>query len=417
MAVFNRAIRKLFGRFTPFLRDTETQKCAPQELVAVEKHAENEAIDCTENVKKCRIKCLRRKPKERKPLLVKAKPLLTPVKPSVLKPVDDLPELPGASGDFTLPATHIQSLPESPDELVSYHCSSVRPPTRRAAPLSPVKPQVCSASPPEILFLNTEDEEKEFEEIQACRSPPPLRPLIAWEEKEEESWMSKVMDLHQSEEDLSEAGESTSQFSMVSPDGPSTRRAALLSVFPDTHDAVVLPGVCPSSRDDFSRHCSPVRPPTRRKALPSMFPDTHDAAALPGACASSNEEFSRCSPVRHPIRRMVAWEEEEDEKEEKYSSSDIMEEEMDVIEAGDFAGQESTAQFSMASPGIQHKKPKFRKVAQLLSLWAEEKAKKKAERKLLKEMEKRDREVLYHYYVNDLILKHLWISKHNQIYS
>ncbi|XP_073784711.1 uncharacterized protein [Danio rerio] len=344
MAVF-RALQKFFGCFTPFLRVTETQKCAPQELVVVEKHAENEAIDCTENDKKCRKKWLRRKPKELTPLLVEVKP------PAKSWPVPPHP----------VPAA---------DELFSHCCSSVRPPTRRAATLSPVKPQLCSASPPDILFLNTEDEEKGT--CSSPESPRPQRRMIAWEEKEEESWMSK--------EDLREAGdfEFTSQFHKVSPDGavirPPTRRAALLSVFLDAHDAAALPGACPS-REDFSSHCSSVRPPTRRGAPLSEFPDAHDAAALPGGCPSY-QMFSSYSSVRPTTRRGALL-------------SVFPEAHDDVSLPG--ARPSSYKDFSRCS----------------FSLWAKERAKKKEERKLLTEKEKRERGLLFHCFTQDLKLKHL----------
>ncbi|RXN22988.1 pollen-specific leucine-rich repeat extensin 1 isoform X2 [Labeo rohita] len=63
------------------------------------------------------------------------------------------------------------------------------------------------------------------------------------------------------------------------------------------------------------------------------------------------------------------------------------------------------------------KEPKSkRKVPLVLFIWAEEKAKKKEEKKILKGNERRDKQFLLEHYRNDPKLKHLLINKHNRYY-
>ncbi|RXN26500.1 stress response NST1-like isoform X1 [Labeo rohita] len=65
---------------------------------------------------------------------------------------------------------------------------------------------------------------------------------------------------------------------------------------------------------------------------------------------------------------------------------------------------------------VQEEPKSKRKVPLVLFTWAEEKAKKKEEKKIQKEKERRDKELLLERYTNDPKLKHLLINKHNRHY-
>ncbi|RXN07143.1 stress response NST1-like isoform X1 [Labeo rohita] len=65
---------------------------------------------------------------------------------------------------------------------------------------------------------------------------------------------------------------------------------------------------------------------------------------------------------------------------------------------------------------VQEETKSKRKVPLFLFTWAEEKAKKKEEKKIRKEKEQRDKELLFERYRNDPKLKHLLINKHNHHY-
>ena len=155
-------------------------------------------------------------------------------------------------------------------------------------------------------------------------------------------------------------------------------------------------------------------------------------------------ERSQTPEAEMRARKMFAWLEKDSEVQEEAWASEVEEiqgfeeEEGDPREMGDSKAMQGHSDeasqidehmmrlFCVASPDgpkteTQHKesfqKMCKRKVPLFLFTWAEEKAKKQEEKKIIKEKERREKELLLERYTNDPRLKHLLINKHNCNYN
>ncbi|ROL51067.1 hypothetical protein DPX16_14598 [Anabarilius grahami] len=456
MALFSRVFRRLFERFAHFLRRRETQACAAQELAAVEKLPEEcEAFDFTANDRKCRRrrrkvpeKCQlgeseeerevknegkishkdeakeereplrlekikikksgrvhqkkremhsleklmeggselreagekkrkKRKRKQRKtteptPLLVEVKPLHTPVRSSFLKPIEgELPMLPSVSEHLALPAARFQPLP---------------PVTK--PPVSPQKP----APAPQV-------------------DPPKLKLAVP-------PCPDEVVSLQRSS-------------SQVRPSKPQTLPLAV----PPRPTPVRKPQPFTSSLFELPPELMLVDIEDEENEYVEYTGKTYQVSDLlkSGRPQTSEAEIKP--------RKMVAWLEKDSEVQEEAWESEVVEvqgfEEEDTSEMGDsrviqgHASQKTEIDeltmklFCVTSPdgpknetqhtvNIQDKSKS--KVPLFLFTWAEEKTKKKEEKKIIKEKERQEKELLLERYMNDPKLKHLWINKHNRNY-
>ncbi|KAF4100495.1 hypothetical protein G5714_018691 [Onychostoma macrolepis] len=166
------------------------------------------------------------------------------------------------------------------------------------------------------------------------------------------------------------------------------------------------------------------------------------------ACDLSKSERPRPLEAEMKPRRMVAWLESDNEVLEEVWASEVVEvqgcedEKANPDEMGDSkvieghlddASQKKELDehmmklFCVTSPegpknetqhnvNVQEEPKSKRKVPRFLFTWAEEKAKKKEEKKIRKEKEQREKELLFERYRNDPKLKHLLINKHNRHY-
>ncbi|XP_048009673.1 uncharacterized protein LOC125243872 [Megalobrama amblycephala] len=456
MALFSSVFRRLFERFAHFLRRRETQSCAAQELAAVKKLPEEcEAFDFTANDRKCRKrrrkvpeKCQlrereeerevkiegkishkdeaeeeseplrlemikksgrvhlkkremhsleklmeggselreagvkkrkRRKLKQRKtteptPLLVEVKPLHTPVRSFFLKPIEEeLPMLPSVSEHLSLPAAHFKPLPPVTKPPVS---------PQKLAPAPQVDPPKLLTvaphpTPAADLFSSSQGRHPKRlppsptpapDEVVALRRPPSRKP---------QPFTSSLFEL--------------------------PPELMLVDIEDEENEYVEYTGKTFRASD----------------LLKSARPQTPEAQIKQ--------------------RKIIAWLEKDSEMPEEAWESEVVEvqefEEEDPSEMGDSSAIQGHASqktdeltmklFYVTSPDgpkndTQHtvnvQEKCKRKAPPFLFTWAEEKAKKKGEKKIIKEKEQREKELLLERYMNDPKLKHLWINKHNRNY-
>ncbi len=359
--------------------------------------------------KKKKRKLKEQKTTEPTPLLVEVKPQQTlfspPVRSSFLKPIEgELPVFPSVSEDLPLQAARFKPLPpvtkppmhpQKPDpapEDVSLPCSplQVDPPKPLAVPPRP------TAAPDELFSLR-----------RSQVSPPKQ---------------------------------------LVVPPSPT----------PASDEAVDLQcsstQVCPPSPVKPQPSTSSLFEPPPQLMLIDIEDEETEYVEYTGktiqACDLSKSERPRPLEAEMKPRKMIAWLESDSEVLEEVWVSEVVEvqgfEEVkdNPDEMGDSKAieghlddasqkneldQHMMTLFCVTSPEgpkneTQHKvnvqeEPKSkRKVPLFLFIWAEEKAKKKEEKKIRKEKERREKELLLERYRNDPKLKHLLINKHNRHY-
>ncbi len=360
--------------------------------------------------KKKKRKLKEQKTTEPTPLLVEVKPQQTlfspPVRSSFLKPIEgELPVFPSVSEDLPLPAARFKPLPpvtkppmhpQKPDpapEEVSLPCSplQVDPPKPLAVPPRP------TAAPDELFSLR-----------RSQVSPPKQ---------------------------------------LVVPPSPT----------PASDEAVDLQcsstQVCPPSPVKPQPSTSSLFEPPPQLMLIDIEDEETEYVEYTGktirACDLSKSERPRPLEAEMKPRKMIAWLESDSEVLEEVWASKVVEvqgfEEVkdNPDEMGDSKAikghlddasqkkkeldEDMMKLFFVTSPEgpkneTQHKvnvqeEPKSKiKVPLFLFIWAEEKAKKKEEKKIRKEKERREKKLLLERYRNDPKLKHLLINKHNRHY-
>ncbi|XP_051721845.1 uncharacterized protein LOC127497432 [Ctenopharyngodon idella] len=350
--------------------------------------------------KRKKRKLKQRKATEPTPLLVEVKPLHTPVRSSFLNPIEgELPMLPSVSEHLSLPAARFKPLPPvtkppvspqkphvdppkllavppCPDEVVSFQCSSsqVHPSKPQVLPLA-VPPRPTPA--PDDLFSSSQGRHPKRlppsptpapDEVVALQRPPSRKP---------QPFTSSLFEL--------------------------PPELMLVDIEDEENEYVEYTGKTFRASD----------------VLRSERPQMPEAEMKP--------------------RKMVAWLDKDSEMPEEAWESEVVEvqefEEEDPSEMGDSSAIQGHASqktdeltmklFCVTSPDgpkneTQHtvnvQEKCKRKVTLFLFTWAEEKAKKKGEKKIIKEKERREKELLLERYMNDPKLKHLWINKHNRNY-
>ncbi|KAK9953969.1 hypothetical protein ABG768_016081 [Culter alburnus] len=477
MALFSSVFIRLFERFAHFLRRREAQPCAAQELAAVPKlPEEGEAFDFTANDRKCRKrrrkvpkKCQlgereeerevkiegkishkdeaeeereplrlekikikksgrvhqkkremhsleklmeggselreagekkkkKRKLKQRKateptPLLVEVKPLHAPVRSSFLKPIEgELPMPPSVSEHLALPAARFKPLPPV-----------TKPPD---SPQKPPKLSVVPPCPDEVVSLQNSSS-------QVHPSKPPMLPLAV------------PLRLTPAPDELFSSSQG--------------------------HHLKRLP---PSPTPAPDKVVALQRPPSRKpqlftsslfESLPELMlidieDEENEYVTFPANDFLKSERPQTPEAEMKP-RKMVAWLEKDSEVQEEAWECKVVDvqgfEEEDSSEMGDSSAIQGHASekteldelsmklFCVTSPDCPKNETQHtvniqekckRKVPLFLFTWAEEKAKNKEEKKIIKEKERREKELLLEHYTNDPKLKHLWINKHNRNY-
>uniref|UniRef100_A0A671KSC6 Uncharacterized protein n=1 Tax=Sinocyclocheilus anshuiensis TaxID=1608454 RepID=A0A671KSC6_9TELE len=446
MALFSSIFRQLFEHFAHFLRRRETslraQQCAAQEWAALEKLPKapltkaGESKAFTANDRKCRKRCRKvpaykekkncsleklvegggehreagekkkkkRKLKEQKateptPLLVEVKPQQTvvspPVRSSFLKPIEgELPMLPSVSEHLTLPAARFKplppvtkppmrpqkpapapeevSLPCSPlqvdppkplavpprptpayDELFSLRHSQVHPPKRLVVPPSP------TPSPDEVVDLLVKPQPS----TSSLFEPPPQLMLIDIEDEENE---------------------------YVEYTGKTIRACDLLK---------------------SERH-RPLEAEMKPRQMVAWL--ERDSEVLEEVWASEVAEVQGCEEEKNNPGEMgdsKAIEGHLDVASQKKKEMD--EHMMKLFCVTSPEGPKNETQHNV---NVEEEPKSKRKGPLVLFTWAEEKVKKKEEKKIQKEKVQREKELLLERYRKDPKLKHLLINKHNRHY-
>ncbi|KAK9953531.1 hypothetical protein ABG768_017516 [Culter alburnus] len=353
----------------------------------------------------------KRKRKQRKiteptPLLVEVKPLHTPDRSSFLKPIEgELPMLPSVSEHLALPAARFQPLPPVTKPPVS---------PQKPAPVPQVDPPKLLAVPPcpdEVVSLQRSSS-------QVCPSKPQMLPLVV-------------------------------------PPCPTPVSDELFSSSQGRHPKRFPPSPTPAPDEVVALRRPPSRKPQPFTSslfeLPPelMLVDIEDeeneyveyTGKTFWASDLLKSERPQMPEAEMKPRKMFAWLEKDSEVQEEAWESEVVEvqgfEEEDPSEMGDSSTIQGHASqkteideltmklFCLTSPdgpknetqhtvNIQEKCK--RKVPRFLFAWAEEKTKKKEEKKIIKEKERQEKELLLERYMNDPKLKHLWINKHNRNY-
>ncbi|KAK9969580.1 hypothetical protein ABG768_027741 [Culter alburnus] len=351
--------------------------------------------------KKKKRKLKQRKATEPTPLLVEVKPLHTPVRSSFLKPiVEEVPMPPSVSEHLALPADRFQPLPqvtkppESPQKLAP------------APQVHPPKLLVVSPCPDEVVSLLNSSS-------QVRPSKPPMLPLVV-------------------------------------PPRPTPAPDKLFSSSQGRHPKRLPPSPTPAP----DKVVALQRPPSRKPQLYTSSPfepppelmlidieDEESEYVTFWASDFLKSERPQTPEAEMKPRKMVAWLEKDSEVQEEAWECEVVDvqgfEEEDPSEMGDSSAIQGHASEKteldehlmklscVTSPdgpknetqhtvNIQEKCK--RKVPLFLFTWAEEKAKNKEEKKMIKEKERREKELLLDRYMNDPKLKHLWINQHNRNY-
>ncbi|XP_016365358.1 pollen-specific leucine-rich repeat extensin-like protein 1 isoform X2 [Sinocyclocheilus rhinocerous] len=391
MALFSSVFRQLFERFAHFLRRRETplraQQCAAQERAALEKlpeasltkAGESEAFDFTAKNRKCRRR--RRQPIEGE------LPVLPSVSEHLPVPAVRFKPLP----PVTRPPIHPQKPAPAPEE-VSLPCSplQVYPPKPLAVPPRP------TPAPDELFSLR-----------RSQVSPP--RQLVVPQSPTPES--DEVVDLQRSS-------------TQVCPPSPVKPQPSTSSLFEPPPQLMLI-----DIEDEETEYVEYTGKTFR-------------------ACDLPKSESPRPLEAEMKPRQMIAWLESDCEVLEEVWASEVVgvqgfEEVKDnPDEMGDSKAREGHLDdasqkkemdehmmklFCVTSPkgpknetqhnvNVQQEPKSKRKVPLFLFTWAEEKAKKKEQKKIRKEKQRREKELLLERYRNDPKLKHLLINKHNHHY-
>uniref|UniRef100_A0A8C1SI62 Uncharacterized protein n=1 Tax=Cyprinus carpio TaxID=7962 RepID=A0A8C1SI62_CYPCA len=428
MALFSSVFRQLFEHFAHFLRKKETslkaQQCAVQEwaygekeeerqgkrkvkkeremneggshkdkMESLEKLMEGESEHREAGEKKKKMRKLReRKTTEPTPLLVEVKPQQTiispPVRSSFLKPREgELLMCQSVSEHLTLPAAHFNPLPPvtkppmhpqkpapAPEEE-SLPCSplQVDPPKPLAVPPSP------TPAPDELFFLRHSQLHPPKRLVPPSPTPSP----------------DEVVDL------LVKPQPSTSSLSL---------QLMLIDIEDEENEYVEHTGKTIRACDLLKSECPrPLEAEVKPRQMVAWLES--DSEVLEEVWASEVVEVQGC--------------EEEKDNPGEMGDSKAIEGHLDVASQKKKQMDEHMMKlFCVTSPEgpkneTQHnvKEPKSkRKVPLVLFTWAEEKVKKKEEKKIRKEKERRQKELLLERYRNDPKLKHLLINKHNHHY-
>uniref|UniRef100_A0A9J8D343 Uncharacterized protein n=1 Tax=Cyprinus carpio carpio TaxID=630221 RepID=A0A9J8D343_CYPCA len=428
MALFSSVFRQLFEHFAHFLRKKETslkaQQCAVQEwaygekeeerqekrkvkkeremneggshkdkMESLEKLMEGESEHREAGEKKKKMRKLReRKTTEPTPLLVEVKPQQTiispPVRSSFLKPREgELPMRQSVSEHLTLPAARFNPLPPvtkppmrpqkpapAPEEE-SLPCSplQVDPPKPLAVPPSP------TPAPDELFFLRHSQLHPPKRLVPPSPTPSP----------------DEVVDL------LVKPQPSTSSLSL---------QLMLIDIEDEENEYVEHTGKTIRACDLLKSECPrPLEAEVKPRQMVAWLES--DSEVLEEVWASEVVEVQGC--------------EEEKDNPGEMGDSKAIEGHLDVASQKKKQMDEHMMKlFCVTSPEgpkneTQHnvKEPKSkRKVSLVLFTWAEEKVKKKEEKKIRKEKERRQKELLLERYRNDPKLKHLLINKHNHHY-
>ncbi|KAI2664478.1 Filamentous hemagglutinin [Labeo rohita] len=372
----------------------------------------------------------KRKLKERKatepdPLLVEEQtPVSPPVRSTFLKPIAELPVVPSVSEHFTLPATRFKPLPPVTKPAMR---PQMPVPAREEVTLPGTPLQVDPPSVPEHFALPA----ARFKHLLPVTKWPmhPQKPAPAPEEVT-----------------LPAATQVSPPKQLAVPPSPTPA--------PDEAVALQLSStkVCPPSLVKPQPSTSPLFEPPPQLMLIDIEDEENEYVEYTGktlrACDLLKSERPRLLEAEiNP--RMPAWLESDSEVLEEVWASEVVEvlrfgeQKDDPDEMGDSKTTEGhldeasqkkkemdahmTKLFCVTSPegpknetlhhvNVQEETKSKRKVPLFLFTWAEEKAKIKEEKKIRKEKERRDKELLLERYRNDPKLKHLLINKHNHHY-
>ncbi|RXN16215.1 stress response NST1-like isoform X1 [Labeo rohita] len=385
---------------------------------------ESEHKEAGEKKKKKR-KLKERKATEPDPLLVEEQtPVSPPVRSTFLKPIAELPVVPSVSEHFTLPATRFKPLPPVTKPAMR---PQMPVPAREEVTLPGTPLQVDPPSVPEHFALPA----ARFKHLLPVTKWPmhPQKPAPAPEEVT-----------------LPAATQVSPPKQLAVPPSPTPA--------PDEAVALQLSStkVCPPSLVKPQPSTSPLFEPPPQLMLIDIEDEENEYVEYTGktlrACDLLKSERPRLLEAEiNP--RMPAWLESDSEVLEEVWASEVVEvlrfgeQKDDPDEMGDSKTTEGhldeasqkkkemdahmTKLFCVTSPegpknetlhhvNVQEETKSKRKVPLFLFTWAEEKAKIKEEKKIRKEKERRDKELLLERYRNDPKLKHLLINKHNHHY-
>ncbi|KAK7124730.1 hypothetical protein R3I94_018948 [Phoxinus phoxinus] len=380
-----------------------------------------------------------------------------PLPPVTKPPVHPQKPAPAPEDVLSLPCSPLQldppkllAVPPCPDEVVSLRHSSsqVRHPKRR--PPSPTlahdevplrrppsrKPEPFTSlfePPPQLMLVDIEDEEDEYVEytgktiwtsdlLKSERPQTPeaemkLRKTVAWLEKDsevqEEAWASEGVEVQ----------------------GPTP-----------THDEVVALRRPPSRKPQ--RFTSSLFEPPTQLMLVNIEDEENEYVEYTGKTIRTIDLLKSKRPqapeAEMKPRKTFAWLEKDTEVQEEAWADEVeevqefKEEEGDPSEMGDSTAIQGhsdddshideltmklVCESSTDGPeneiqnNVNVQKKYKRKVTFVLFTWVEEKVKKRKEKKIIKDREQREKELLLERYINDPKLKHLWINKHNRNYN
>ncbi|KAK9977898.1 hypothetical protein ABG768_019681 [Culter alburnus] len=351
--------------------------------------------------KKKKRKLKQWKATEATPLLVEVKPLHAQIRSSFLKPIEgELPMPPSVSEHLALSAARLQPLPPMTKPLESPQKPSPAP------QVDPPKLSVVPPCPDEVVSLQNSSSK-------VHPSKPPMLPLAV-------------------------------------PPCPTPAPDELFSSSQGRHLKQLPPSLTPAPDKVIALQ----RPPSRKPQLftSSLFEplpelilidiedEENEYVTFPASDFLKSERPQTPEAEMKP-RKMVAWLEKDSEVQEEVWECKVVDvqgfEEEDPSEIGDSSAIQGDASpkteqdelsmklFCVTSPDCPKNETQHtvniqekckRKVPLFLFTWAEEKAKNKEEKKMIKEKERREKELLLDRYMNDPKLKHLWINKHNRNY-
>uniref|UniRef100_A0A673JEI2 Pollen-specific leucine-rich repeat extensin-like protein 1 n=1 Tax=Sinocyclocheilus rhinocerous TaxID=307959 RepID=A0A673JEI2_9TELE len=442
MALFSSVFRQLFERFAHFLRRRETplraQQCAAQERKEKERQVKrkvkkeremNEGGSHKDKAEKGRetlslekikdrghvpqkkresakfteMQSLenlmeggsehreeKRKLKEQKtteptPLLVEVKPQQTlvspPVRSSFLKPIEgELPVLPSVSEHLPVPAVRFKPLP--PVTRPPIHPQKPAPaPEEVSLPCSPL--QVYPPKPLAVPPRPTPAPDELFSLRRSQVSPP--RQLVVPQSPTPES--DEVVDLPVKPQP------STSSLFEPPP------QLMLIDIEDEETEYVEYTG-------KTFRACDLPKSESPRPLEAEMKP-RQMIAWLESDCEVLEEVWAS------EVVGVQGFEEVKDNPDEMGDSKEMDEHMMKLFCVTSPKGPKNETQHNV---NVQQEPKSKRKVPLFLFTWAEEKAKKKEQKKIRKEKQRREKELLLERYRNDPKLKHLLINKHNHHY-
>ncbi|ROJ66272.1 hypothetical protein DPX16_16535 [Anabarilius grahami] len=429
MALFSSVFIRLFERFAHFLRRRETQPCAAQELAAVEKlPEEREAFDFTANDRKCR----KRRRKVPKKCQVGEKEEEREVK--IEGKISHKDEAEEERETLRLEKIKIKKSGRVHQKKIEMHSleklmeggSELREAGEKKKKKRKLKQRKATEPIPLLVEVKPLHTPVRSSFLKPIEGELPMPPSVS-------EHLALPAARFQPLPPVTKPPESPQKPAPA----PQVDPPKLFPVPPCPDEVVAL-------RRPPSRKPQPFTSSLSKPLPELMLIDIEDEESEYVTFWASDflkSERPQMPEVERKPRKMVAWLENDSEVQEEVWECEVVGvqgfEEEDPSEMGDSSAIQGHASekteldelsiklFCVTSPdgpknetqhtvNIQEKCK--RKVPLFLFTWAEEKAKNKEEKKIIKEKERREKELLLERYMNDPKLKHLWINKHNRNY-